>query len=333
MRGVGHGMPYASPRTGSVPTRHKQKLLLSWCSSPLRCPLGYDIWCALCCICSLMVVSVDAEYCRDVQNRCFMREGCQLALQNYWQHCTMVTNGAVYHCTPECTQALVMLLTSEEQGGEDFISCDCEGEEFCVEQKRRINICQPQVQQLLDEVNGEDSSISCNLASLLCYADTECLTALHFYDSHCRRMFYGEACTSRCKNSINILYRQRKAKKLQNCYCDGDDHSRHLCLQERNHMETLCFQHRRRHPNSRRHHSSSTQSPTASVEPPWDSQDKDKPREGSDCTGSNPSVVIKSEHNSTPPVHHWNLLSVTSLAMLHMVLLRHLHTVYSPAVS
>ena len=52
-------------------------------------------------------------------------------------------------------------------------------------------------------------------------------------------MFRGKKCSERCKNSINILQRQKAAEKLQSCYCQGDEDFD--CNGIKRNMEELCF--------------------------------------------------------------------------------------------
>lgn len=52
-------------------------------------------------------------------------------------------------------------------------------------------------------------------------------------------MFRGQECTYRCRNSINILRRQEKAKKLNTCICDGTEN--YDCKAIHRHMKVLCF--------------------------------------------------------------------------------------------
>ena len=52
-------------------------------------------------------------------------------------------------------------------------------------------------------------------------------------------MFRGRKCTDRCINSIQILQRQKAAKKLETCYCDGTEN--YDCTAIKDNMESLCF--------------------------------------------------------------------------------------------
>ena len=59
-----------------------------------------------------------------------------------------------------------------------------------------------------------DSVISCTAATVICMAEPTCHTALQYYNNNCQDMFSGKHCDQKCKNSLHILIRQNKAKKV-----------------------------------------------------------------------------------------------------------------------
>ncbi|CAH1796453.1 unnamed protein product [Owenia fusiformis] len=172
-------------------------------------------------ICTL--TSLAAELCHVARNKCVARMGCSMALHNYITNCGPVIHGETDICTPDCRKALISLFSTDDKAGEMFMTCDCNGNQFCEESKHRIEICSNDVIQGLHSIDDDETMLSCSLASMICEADTRCCTALDFYQLHCKKMWAGEKCTHRCNNSIQILYGQHKAKKLRTCYCDGTE--------------------------------------------------------------------------------------------------------------
>lgn len=86
---------------------------------------------------------------------------------------------------------------------------------------------------------AKEPVLPCKVAQWICTADAQCSMALEYYNNFCRSMFHGKKCTSRCNNSISILMRQEKAKKLTNCRCDGTEE--YDCRAIQKNMEKLCF--------------------------------------------------------------------------------------------
>lgn len=87
--------------------------------------------------------------------------------------------------------------------------------------------------------NLNETVVSCTVAEWICSADTQCFTALEYYNRYCRSMFHGKKCTNRCRNSISILERQEKAAKLKTCKCDGNEE--YDCPRIQHNMARLCF--------------------------------------------------------------------------------------------
>lgn len=122
------------------------------------------------------------------------------------------------------------------------LQCTC-SDDFCLDAKRRVEICRPNVTL----ANKDGTIVSCLIAEFICAADNECSTALYYYKRHCKSMFHGRKCTHRCSNAISILKRQEKATKLENCKCDGrEDYD---CTKIQKNMATLCFKDRRKQPH------------------------------------------------------------------------------------
>lgn len=164
-------------------------------------------------------------------------------------------------CPVRCRKALISLLSSEEQSaGEAFMTCDCQGDELCALQRRRLAVCTPDVLAAMGDVYDASTPIGCSLAELVCSADTSCLTALDFYRHHCRKLFQGLQCTQRCNNSLAILYQVEKARKLRTCTCDGTEG--YNCQALMTHTERLCF------PSARHfHHHQAVGSSNAAQQP------------------------------------------------------------------
>lgn len=170
--------------------------------------------------------------CEEARLKCAYREGCGMALQNYMVGCSAVLQGPTQHCPQICLHSLIALTSTEE--GRDLMNCQC-NDEFCEEQKSRVEICRPSV----THANRNGSVVSCTAAQWICAADTLCSTALEYYHRNCKSMFNGKKCTHRCQNSINILRRQEKAAKLKTCKCSG--HEDYDCPVIQANMARLCF--------------------------------------------------------------------------------------------
>lgn len=136
-----------------------------------------------------------------------------------------------------------------------LFQCEC-SDEYCEDQKRRTEICRPQVMKSISE-----PVVSCRVAQWICAADALCSTALEYYNHYCRAMFHGKKCTPRCTNSINILQRQEKAAKLTVCKCDGlEDYD---CPGIQRNMKKLCFLKRTHHHQNATKHARPTEAPVA----------------------------------------------------------------------
>jgi growth arrest-specific protein 1 len=197
--------------------------------------------------------------CEQARMRCAYRVGCGMALQNYVVGCSGVLQGPPPTQCPEiCHHSLIALTSTEE--GKDLMNCKC-SDEYCEDQKLRSEICRPEVMKTIGS-----PVVSCRVAQWICAADTQCSTALKYYNQYCRAMFHGKKCTPRCNNSISILRRQEKAAKLTTCKCDGfEDYD---CRGIQKNMAKLCFhKHNHHHQNATRH---VTPEPPPPVAPPAD---------------------------------------------------------------
>ena len=208
---------------------------------------GYELLFAIVCVflpCFRWTTAL--ELCNKARNKCVSRVGCGMALHNYYIGCGSLIHGQTNVCTATCQKALISLLSTEDQAGEAFMTCDCDGNQFCISQKLRIDVCSKDVMPAMRSLEDYNTQISCSLAELICSADTSCFKALEYYQRHCRKLWSGEKCTARCNNSIAILYRQTKAQKLRTCLCEGTEDFD--CQKIQDSTEQLCFgRHRHRH--------------------------------------------------------------------------------------
>lgn len=185
------------------------------------------------------------QSCHVAQLQCHARSGCQMALKNFFIHCQMLIKGEhVSSCPTDCKHALVSLLSTEDKTGFAFINCDCGRETSCTERKKRVEVCQLGVLESIHVLQKDSPPVACNLARWICEADTSCLVALQYYYAHCSRLFSGIRCTSKCRNSLEILSRQAHASKLRSCLCDGTED--YNCPALKVNTETLCMHRRRR---------------------------------------------------------------------------------------
>ena len=196
-------------------------------------------------ICVLSTKTLAKLSCNQVRNRCQTRMGCSMALHNFGIACDPVLNGMSNKCTKECERALVSLISSEGGSGYDFMDCECstgteDDREYCEERKGRVQDCASNVIKAWKKMNDSSVVISCTLALWLCEADSSCLTALLYFNDNCSGLMKGRKCTDRCNNSINILFQQERAKKLQTCHCEGTE-AQFNCRNMRKYMDALCY--------------------------------------------------------------------------------------------
>ena len=183
-----------------------------------------------------------SQHCDDARLKCAFRLDCGQALISYMTHCAdLIAGNANNQCPSKCFKALIALASTEQ--GSKLVECDCGNSQFCALSKERIEICRSKVEYQI----AENTVVSCSIAKLICMSNTQCLTALTYYNKFCRSMFAGKACTKRCLNSLNILQRQQFASKLRTCICDGSEdfaceaikqNTELLCLKKSNYSST-----------------------------------------------------------------------------------------------
>ncbi|KAL4714935.1 hypothetical protein ACJJTC_003086, partial [Scirpophaga incertulas] len=196
----------------------------------------------------VLVAVASALQCQEAQMRCAYRSGCGTAFGNYEMMCSDVLGESNSKCTKACEYALIALTSTEE--GKALMNCKCE-DEFCESVRRRVDVCRPQVLKGAANVTS-----SCRLSQLVCMADAQCAVALGYYKQLCKSMFKGRKCSSRCRNSIEILMKQEKAASLTACQCDGmEDYD---CPRMQNNLDRLCL--RKNHEAHRKNHGHSHKS-------------------------------------------------------------------------
>ena len=267
----------------------------------------------------------DVQLCSEVHNRCFGRDGCKFALENYFLNCMDVSDSPTFECTERCKMALTMLMSSGEHDGPNaFRECDCQGEEFCLQQKDRIAVCQEDVQTWLDVINDPQAPIPCYLATLVCSADSECLMAIDYYEDHCKKLqdVTNPRCNSRCNNSLNILYRQNKAQKLQTCYCDGTES--YNCTALKHNTQNLCFPPRIRH---NKDHTRSHRRRTTPMPHDYEIETNDDTSIGNSIEEDFQPPGSSSRHNSAYTIHSnagwscWNYRQSVTLTLTLILVL------------
>lgn len=167
-----------------------------------------------------------------------------MAFHTFGIACDDLISGISDECTKQCQRALVSLISSENGAGMDFINCECgEGNSMeilhCKEKKQRVQVCATDVINAWKSMDDPSVVISCTLALWLCEADSSCLTALNYFSENCSNLMKGRQCSSRCNNSINILYQQKQAQKLQTCRCEGTEIGIN-CSKMRKYTDVLC---------------------------------------------------------------------------------------------
>ena len=172
--------------------------------------------------------------CSAATLACAKRDGCGSALEQYLVSCGDLVTGPApaTSCSQHCRLSLIALLSTPE--GARLMQCECE-DSACRQQKARIEPCRAEVTWS----TRADTLVSCTAATWICGADASCATALRYYHANRRKMFSGEKCGRRCKNSLDILLRQQAAAKLATCYCEGSEDFE--CVNIRRNTDVLCF--------------------------------------------------------------------------------------------
>ncbi|KAK3096742.1 hypothetical protein FSP39_002850 [Pinctada imbricata] len=194
--------------------------------------------------CILFRITESYGTCSEIRGRCESRIGCSMALHTFGIACDDLTSGISEECTKQCQRALVSLISSENGAGMDFINCECgEGNSMeirhCEEKKQRVQVCATDVINAWKSMDDPSVVISCTLALWLCEADSSCLTALNYFTENCSNLMKGRQCSSRCNNSMNILYQQKQAQKLHTCNCEGTEIG-FDCSKMRKYTDVLC---------------------------------------------------------------------------------------------
>jgi len=170
--------------------------------------------------------------CSPALLACAYRGGCGMALQQYHLACSSLVQGLTESCSQECQYAFIALLSTQE--GARLMQCQCDDDD-CRLQKRRVEPCRAEVTWN----TAPGTVVSCTAATWMCMADPLCATALDYYNTNCRAMFNGRLCSRRCKNSLDILLRQKASTKLARCYCEGTEE--YMCEQIKINTDVLCF--------------------------------------------------------------------------------------------
>ena len=178
------------------------------------------------------VLPASEVQCSLATLQCANRDGCGLALQQYLVSCSDLVTGLTDVCSKQCQLSLIALLSTPE--GERLMECQCEDDQ-CLLQKQRIEPCRSDVTWN----TRKDTVVTCTAATWICSADATCATAMDYYNRNCQKMFRGEKCSKRCKNSLDILLRQKAAAKLATCYCEGNEEFE--CINIRRNTDVLCF--------------------------------------------------------------------------------------------
>jgi len=171
--------------------------------------------------------------CNHASLACTYRAGCGAALHQYRGVCGDLVGGLTNTCSTHCRLALIALISTKE--GERLMQCTCD-DNSCILQKTRVEPCRSEVTWNI----APGTVVSCSVATWICSADPLCSTSLHYYNNNCKEMFRGSRCSKRCRNSLDILMRQKAADKLTNCYCDGTEEFE--CENIRENTNTLCLE-------------------------------------------------------------------------------------------
>lgn len=192
--------------------------------------------------------------CEQAYTECAFRKACAPSLRAFNEECqselaemfsgqsgaqqvaAMAGNGTSTHkCPPKCLRALVGLRSSDN--GAQLMGCDCQEDEYCSQSKSRSElVCQKEVEQVI----APETQVSCSIASWICMSEQSCLDALRLFYENCRSSLLSHRqCTPQCNNSLSILYKQAKASKLINCYCDGSEEF--PCEKYKTYTERYCL--------------------------------------------------------------------------------------------
>ena len=196
--------------------------------------------------------------CFDAIEECKQRFGCAPALNNarricdiplYYESATLHdvnvnSNASAGDQRPArclegrlCVQTLSALVNSRDGVGDHpndgigrrLASCDCMGNAYCEEQKRRMLPCQQRAELLktryqrraLKSGTAKVQRVSCSLAGFMCQSDGTCVYKLSEMLRYC-----NASLTSRnapvsewCKNAAKTLHGERRGRPLFTCVC------------------------------------------------------------------------------------------------------------------
>jgi len=163
---------------------------------------------------------------------CNYRAGCGSALRQYRESCASLVEGTTSACSVSCQHALVGLISTAE--GERLMDCTCQNPD-CSLEKKRVEPCREEVTWQ----TAPGTVVPCSAATAICQANPECDIALLYFNSNCRELFGGGRCSDACRNSAQILARQKAAAKLATCTCDRSGFLD--CAMIRESTRTFCF--------------------------------------------------------------------------------------------
>ncbi len=171
--------------------------------------------------------------CQYASLRCSYRAGCGRTLQSYVLECSDLVSNHTNDCPERCKNTLVGLASTPE--GRRLMNCACDEDDLdCKDAKSRVA---PACRAPVLSATRAGANVSCAEAEWICLADAECAKALEYYESYCKAVFKGRRCSSRCRNSIDILRRQRQASKLEDCDCEAD----RGCEDIKTNIKSLCY--------------------------------------------------------------------------------------------
>ena len=158
--------------------------------------------------------SLQQPTCHQATVQCNYRAGCGSAMVAYLIECHDLVTNRTDECAEKCKNTLVGLASTDEGG--KLLDCDCGGDVDCETTRARLEACRESVLY----ATRNDTVVTCAEAQWICMADAECAKALEYYHLKCRGAFLGRRCDAGCRHTIGILRRQKKAAKLEDCWCD-----------------------------------------------------------------------------------------------------------------
>jgi len=174
------------------------------------------------------VVVLDAQLvCWQALIQCHNEPECERAYGQYQTACEGNIRGSRQKCPSHCISALVRLNLTVS--GPALETCECGEDAFCRKNKKAIEPCLPRIQT---------EGIGCTAARQRCDEDFSCHASMTAYLSNCGKLFNGQKCTSRCKNTIQQMLVIPNGMLLNQCVCDGVE--RPFCEVVKENMIKLC---------------------------------------------------------------------------------------------